>query len=75
MKIKAPPLLLLDIASLAALSPDDLAAEMTELRRFATEVGLDVQFAVDVTSRSDMATLSQIRRVWPDVQVLEFDGP
>ena len=72
---KGPPLFLIDIATLATLSPDDLAAVVTELRAGAARDGFDVQIAVDVTCPSDVATLKRFRCVWPDVTVLEFVGP
>jgi hypothetical protein len=65
MNTQTPPSVLLNVTTLAAISPADLVAEITELRRVAAEAGLDVRFAVDVTNPSDMATLKWIRRVWP----------
>jgi hypothetical protein len=75
MTAESPRRIILDVAALAGFSPEHLKAQMTELRRYAAEGGVDVEFAVDVTSPTEIATLARIRGVWPDVLVLECAGP
>lgn len=74
-RAECPYVALIDIAGLAGLSPGDLADEIAEWRRSATEDGVGVLFAVDVTHPSDVAILAALRRAWPDVPVMECVGP
>jgi hypothetical protein len=75
MTAKSPRRIIFDVAALAGFSPEHLKAQVTELRQHAAEGGGAVEFAVDVTSPTDIATLELIRGVWPDVLVLECVGP
>jgi hypothetical protein len=75
MTAESPRRIILDVAALAGFSPEHLKAQMTKLRRYAAEGGVDVEFAVDMTSPPEIATLELILGVWPDVLVLECAGP